>query len=385
MKRICSVLCSCVFAVATACGGSDSDSPQEDSVSVSEVGGSAPSTETDTSSQSSAGGDPTSQNVAGVSGQAGQAGETSPPVSYDPGAAGQTGEQPVETPVAGSAGEPTNTAGAPSEPTPTDPTQTPTEPQGDENVVTLPPDAGDKAPDDSGWGVAGGVQYLEILRGGATKDQAVPMLVLFHSLAQRAELHWVDCSAPGLQADTPCGFDVEPGIPLRIVMPQATTPYGSGFSWFPYDTNPDTRNDAAIAPGIQETGERVARFIQIVRGQRPARGRVLVAGFSQGAMLTYQVTLTHPELVHFAAPASGYLPHALWPSAAPDGQTPVIDAIHGTADRVVDFDADSTLVQYLQGLGYQASFTPFSGIAHELSAEMAQHLRSALSAAVRGL
>jgi phospholipase/carboxylesterase len=379
MKRICSVSYSCLFAVVAACGSDDSDSPQEEDVVASVSGGAAPTTDTQSSSQSgagSAGSDATAQAGAGSSGQAGQAASSVPtdPVTQ-PEAAGQAGDSAS---AAGSSGEPTNTAGAAS--------QTPTQPnQNDGGVVTLPPDAGDKVPDASGWGVAGGVQYLEILRGGATQDQAVPMIVLIHSLAQKAELHWVDCAAPGLQADTPCGFDVDPGIPVRIVMPQATTPYGSGFSWFPYDTNPDTRNDAAIAPGIQEAGERVARFIQVVRGQRPARGRVIVTGFSQGAMLTYQVTLKHPELVYFAAPASGYLPQDLWPSAAPGGQLPEIDAIHGTSDKVVDFDADSKLIQHLQGLGYTAEFTSFGGVAHEVSSAMSAHLQQALSEAVQAL
>jgi phospholipase/carboxylesterase len=228
-----------------------------------------------------------------------------------------------------------------------------------------PPDA---APDASGWGVAGGLRYLEIIRGGAKPNEKLPLLLVIHGLGDKPHHGWLEA------------VDVDSKIKVRMILPQAPTPHGGGFSWFPYRAG--TLDQAELARGISAAAERLARMLEVLQTQRPTRGKALVSGFSQGGMLSYALALSHPELFAYALPISGMLPGQLWPiAAAPAGVVyPPLRALHGTADTVVRFAVDDELVKRLRELGYTAELVPFEGVPHAITREMSAVVRSTLSA-----
>jgi phospholipase/carboxylesterase len=230
----------------------------------------------------------------------------------------------------------------------------------------------DAPPDTSGWGTAAGLRYLEFVRGGAAPESALPLLVVFHGMEGSPTVDYLQ------------GLDVDDATQVRVIRPQAPIPVGdSGFSWFDARLL-DDRSDADKARGISETLERVVRMLTVIRRQRPTRGRVVVAGFSQGGMLTYALASRHPELVEFALPVSGYLPKPLWPSRA-EGWRPKLRALHGTADDIVPHLAAEQLVASLQRIGYETELTLFEGIDHHISPDMSAAAHSALSAALAPL
>lgn len=244
----------------------------------------------------------------------------------------------------------------------------------DEAAAPAEPNSGaaSSAPDASGWGTAAGLRYLEIVRGDAAPEEALPLIIVIHGLGDRPHRGW-------LQA-----VDIEPDLKARMIFPQAPTPYGRGFAWFEYRFR--DRNEAALADGIRAAQARVFSLIERVRATRPTRGRVIVCGFSQGGMLSFALALAHPEPIQIAVPISGELPPPLWPQAKfRGGWFPEIVALHGTADRVVALEADDKLVRHLEGLGYPAKLLRFEGAHHHVTPSMSQHVRSTLSAAVRQL
>jgi phospholipase/carboxylesterase len=231
-----------------------------------------------------------------------------------------------------------------------------------------PPALPDAPPDASGWGVAAGLRYLEIVRGGADPNQKLPLLLVIHGLGDKPDLGWLHT------------IDVDEHVKARMILPQAPTPRGNGFSWFDYRAA--SLDQVALAHNIAAIEERVAHMIDVLRKQRPTRGsRVFVTGFSQGGMLSYALAVLHPQLIQFAMPISGMLPAALWPER-PRGEAwaPRTHALHGTSDTVVRTAIDVLLVEHLNKLGYSADLVPYEGVGHTLTREMSAEAKRTLSA-----
>ena len=224
----------------------------------------------------------------------------------------------------------------------------------------------DAPPDHTGWGTAAGLRYLEIVRGGASPNEKLPLLVVIHGLGDKPHHDW-------LQA-----IDVDSNRKVRMILPQAPTPHGNGFAWFPYRAG--SLDQAALARGISAAAERLTRMIEVLRTQRATRGRAVVTGFSQGGMLSYAIALSRPDVVECAIPISGMLPAPLWPERGRDASWfPRIRALHGETDSVVSFDVDRQLVQRLGELGYPAELTAFGATGHTITAAMSALVRTILN------
>jgi phospholipase/carboxylesterase len=210
---------------------------------------------------------------------------------------------------------------------------------------------------------------LEIVRGEATADEQLPLLIVIHGLGDRPHRDWL------------YAIDIDPKLKARMILPQAPTAYGQGFAWFPFRFQ--DRNDEALAGGISEAEARLAHMIEVLQAQRPTRGRALVTGFSQGGMLSYALALSQPQKIQFAMPISGELPAQLWPTARPKrGSVPRMIALHGAADTVVSFEADDKLAQHLRGLGYPLELVRYDGVGHRISEEMSARVKRELSTAL---
>jgi phospholipase/carboxylesterase len=230
-----------------------------------------------------------------------------------------------------------------------------------------PPDA---LPDASGWGVAGGLRYLEIIRGEAKPTDELPLLIVIHGRGDTPSLHW------------PEALDVEPGLSARMILPQAPTAEGDGFTWLAHSSrHPDQHG---LARDIDKASEQLATMIGVLQKQRPTRGRALVAGFSQGAILSFSLALTQPALIEVALPISGMLPEPAWPKeGAKSMRFPPIHALHGSADSMIDISKAQALISHLQGLRYEATLHSFAGEDHTISPAMSLDARAVLSKALR--
>jgi phospholipase/carboxylesterase len=208
---------------------------------------------------------------------------------------------------------------------------------------------------------AAGVRFVEILTGGASPSDSLPLVVGIHGLGSSPERFGLLLSSLS--------------TPARLILPYGLDPYGEGFAWFP-----EWRDDAELAAGTQRAADRLAAMIDELVRRRPTRGKPIVAGFSQGGILSFALAVLHPESIRAAFPISGLLAQALWPNQWPAGrEMPRVHASHGTADdRIAIADARAT-VRRLEAVGFSADLKEYPGVTHTTTPEMRRDLVRAMT------
>lgn len=219
---------------------------------------------------------------------------------------------------------------------------------------------------------ASGLEYLEVLTGGAEAGEALPLVVAIHGLGDNPS------SFRLLLDDLPAR--------ARVIFPRGPMPHGAdGFSWFDFRAD-DEEGSAELSAGIRGAADRVAQLIADVIARTKAPRRAVVCGFSQGGMLSFALAASHPELLSTAIPLSGYLPTALWPSQRPTTRPlPRVVALHGENDHLIPVDSARWSVEALKGNGYDVVLRTYPGVGHALSPPMRAALESAVVAAVAEL
>lgn len=219
---------------------------------------------------------------------------------------------------------------------------------------------------------ASGLEYLEVVTGGAMTAAPLPLVIALHGLGDRPE------SFRLLLDDLPAK--------ARVIVPRAPMPHGKdGFSWFEFRAN-DMDASGETGEGIRSSTERLSRLIASLTNKYKGPSRVVVCGFSQGGMLSFALAAAHPELLGAAVPISGYLPSSLWPSQRPTVRPlPTILALHGEADPLIPVESDRWSVEALRSNGYNAELRTWPGVAHGLSLQMRAVLTASVLKAVAEL
>ena len=223
-------------------------------------------------------------------------------------------------------------------------------------------------PDARGWGRAGGLEYLELVRG-ADPDERLPMLVLIHGLGDEPHEQWLEL--------------VDAKLRVRVILPRAPEPYGSGYAWFPFRIG--QHGSARIGQQLEPRAQQLAAALKMLQARRPTRGMPVIAGFSQGGMLSFALAVGYPERFSLVVPISGLLPDALWPKHKATGAAAKlpIRSVHGANDRVVPIEPARALVKHLRSLGYDASLREYAGLDHSIAGELRSQVVRELAAAVR--
>lgn len=205
--------------------------------------------------------------------------------------------------------------------------------------------------------------YLEFHRGGATASDRVPVVVFLHGMGDRPRQALFE------------GFDHK----LRVLVPRAPVPYGSGFKWFDYEPG---MSQEAIGAGIKEAAERLVPFLKSLALRPTTRGKPILVGFSQGAMLSFQIAATEPDLAGAVIAISGYLPETNWPSALPSKHMPETTILHGTVDQVVPIASMCKLNTAVNALGWKTKVVEFDGLGHSINQAMLDRLYLSIRDAV---
>ena len=162
-----------------------------------------------------------------------------------------------------------------------------------------------------------------LLRRPIQADAPPPLLIMLHGVGSH-------------EGDL---FGLAPYLDDRFMIVSARAPVvlpQGGFGWYPVRFTPQ-----GAIPDIQgaaETQQKLSAFIAeapAALGADPAR--VILLGFSQGAIMSLNTMLTAPELIAGVAAMSGRLLFALQPTwTAPERLTgfPVL-VVHGLYDTVL--------------------------------------------------
>lgn len=201
------------------------------------------------------------------------------------------------------------------------------------------------------------LEYVE--RGG---NGELPLIVALHGRGDRPERFsevFDDLDAPA-----------------RVMLVRAPLDEGRGRGWFSFRFGFDAAMDdmGALLPRLQRT---IADYV----ARHPTRGRPILVGFSQGAMIVYAYAAQHPGEVSLAVPISGGLPTRFEPRTA-EGLPP-FRAIHGSTDEVIEPRWSRESVARLRELGADATYTEVPAAPHWMTAPMREALFEAIEPSLR--
>lgn len=180
-------------------------------------------------------------------------------------------------------------------------------------------------------------RYLEMQSAGAAPSDRLPLVVALHGRGDRPE--WF--------AGLFDGF----ATPARIVVPHPPHRFGDGLAWY-LGSWQSSRGRTQIARELVAHATRIRATVEAVTRARPTRGRPVVMGFSQGAMLAYTIALTQPDAFAAAFPISGFFYRETpLPARIDPARIPRIVAWHGRADRLVTLADDRRGVDALRARG----------------------------------
>ena len=209
-------------------------------------------------------------------------------------------------------------------------------------------------------------------------DDGGPLVVVFHGYGADA---W-DLASLSQELNIPGATWVFPNGHLEV-------PIGPGWmgrAWFNIDVQAleqamatGTHRDLSDTrpPGVDKALEKSTELMQALRPDE--HSKVVVGGFSQGAMLTMETLLSSDFPVDAAVLLSGtLLDQANWKSKLRDRKPLPFFQSHGKQDPLLAFTAAQKLEQLLKEGGWQGSLRAFNG-GHEIPYPVIQELKSFLN------
>jgi phospholipase/carboxylesterase len=124
-----------------------------------------------------------------------------------------------------------------------------------------------------------------------------------------------------------------------------------------------------------------AFIIAAVKKYHANAAQVYLSGFSQGAMMSYEVGLTSPELLKGIAPLSGRIFESLKPQIKKDAALKKLRIFigHGDADDRVKYGFAVEANDYLKQLGLMPVLHTYKNMKHSISPEELKDLAQWLS------
>lgn len=152
-----------------------------------------------------------------------------------------------------------------------------------------------------------------------------------------------------------------------LIVPEAITPAGPGYSW----------------GDVDEAERLVLRAIETARAENSVDPeKIVLTGFSQGGFLTYILALRHPELFAGAIPVAGGFDPRRVPEASAAGELPRFFILCGGEDRSLPSNRDAS--KRLRTLGAKVRLRVYPGVGHTYPADREHELRQALGFAFGG-
>ena len=135
-------------------------------------------------------------------------------------------------------------------------------------------------------------------------------------------------------------FSFASELPEEYYVISARAPYDlqyGSYAWYAINFDAD-QNKFSDTEQAKESRERIAEFIDELVAHYPIDANaVTLIGFSQGAILSYAVALSHPEKVQRVVAMSGYFNDEIMKNnfASNDFKALKVFASHGTVDQVI--------------------------------------------------
>ncbi len=196
-----------------------------------------------------------------------------------------------------------------------------------------------------------------LVREPSVKTGRPPVLILLHGYGS----HEADLF--GLQAQFPPHFLV-----VSVRAPLAMT--ANSFQWFRMETVNGVMQ--GNAEDLKSSREKIKALIpELTAKYKADPGQVYLCGFSQGAMMSYEVGLTAPELLKGIAPLSGKIFESLKALVKSSAALKTLRIFigHGDADARVAYSYATEADSYLKTLGLSPVLHTCKGLQHAINQE----------------
>ncbi len=110
---------------------------------------------------------------------------------------------------------------------------------------------------------------------------------------------------------------------------------------------------------IQESADAVVEIIEREMLRGISSNRIIIAGFSQGGAVGYEVALSYPHTLAGFIAMSTYFATADNITLNPANANLPIHVFHGTADQVVPVALGEKAKKQLEAMGYAPGYTPY--------------------------
>lgn len=178
--------------------------------------------------------------------------------------------------------------------------------------------------------------------------QNPPMLLLLHGLRSNED----DLIRMGTELDK------------RLLVVSARAPFADGnmrYKWYDYE-NKGAAKPIVSAPQMESSRLKLLRFIdQLSLAYNLDTTQIFIGGFSQGAMMAYNVALTTPEKIKGLAAFSGNIPEQAKSNIANKNSLSKLSAFvsHGRRDPVLPFQQVLNDKKFLESMGIRTTFREY--------------------------
>ncbi|UOP09770.1 alpha/beta hydrolase [Pseudomonas palleroniana] len=212
------------------------------------------------------------------------------------------------------------------------------------------------------------LSYLEQTQGEARNQ---PLVIFLHGFGSNEE------DLFGIKDALPSTWTY-----LSVRAPMPVDP--SGYRWFARKPG-DGDYDGETAD-LQRSARLIEDFVtQATAKYHTQSDRVFLVGFSQGAIMSYEVGLRKPGLVRGIAALSGSVLPVLKAELKPDAALDKLAIFigHGTLDQALPYTAATRANDVLLGLGLKPEFHEYMGMPHTVSEAEIQDLKAWLEQSLR--
>lgn len=203
------------------------------------------------------------------------------------------------------------------------------------------------------------LQYL--LREPKVKSQHPPLIILLHGVGSNME-------------DM---FSFANQLPDKYLVVSAQAPIqlgGNRFAWYQVDFS--TGKPVFNFEQAENSRNIIINFIEELKDKYAVdRNEVYLCGFSQGAIMSYSVALTRPDLVKGVASMSGRLLDEIKPQIVEKEQLSHLKIYisHGSTDNTLPIQYAINANSFLQTLGLSPTFKQYNA-GHTINIEMLNDL-----------
>ncbi|WP_300629043.1 dienelactone hydrolase family protein [Pseudomonas sp.] len=182
-------------------------------------------------------------------------------------------------------------------------------------------------------------------------------------------------------------FDIKDALPstwtyLSVRAPMPVEP--NGFRWF--TKTPGDGDYDGVTADLQSSAKLIEDFVVKATAKYHTQSdRVFLVGFSQGAIMSYEVGLRKPELLRGIAALSGSVLPVLKAELKPNealGKLAIFIG-HGTLDQPLPYALGTRANEALQGLGLKPQFHGYPGMNHTISEAEIQDLKAWLEKSLK--